>query len=76
VLCQAYGCQMTAMRFQLMDNILAINNSLFDNYGYSFILKPEDLRSKQVTIPIPEPQRPELSYATRNVTTDFYSFDF
>jgi hypothetical protein len=76
VLSRDAGCQMVAMRYQTVDNYLLQNTMFFDNCGYAFCLKPENLRYKPVTIPNPTPQDPALSYATRNVTTDFYSFDF
>jgi hypothetical protein len=76
ILCQDAGCQMVAMRYQTVDNYLIQNTAFFDNCMYAFCLKPEDLRYKPVTIPEATPQDPALSYATRNVTTDFYSFDF
>ena len=76
VLSRDAGCQMVATRYQTVDNYLIQNTSFFDNCGYAFCLKPEDLRYKPVTIEEATPQDPALSYATRNVTTDFYSFDF
>jgi hypothetical protein len=76
LLCRAYGCQMIAMRYQLVDNFLMENNSFFDNAGYAFCLKPENLRYVPVTIPTPTPQNPALSYATRNSSTDYYNFNF
>ena len=76
ILSQDAGCQMVAMRYQIVDNYLIQNTAFFDNCTYSFCLKPEDLRYQPVTIPEATPQDPALSYATRNVTTDFYSFDF
>jgi hypothetical protein len=75
-LCQAAGCQMVAMRYQYVDNYLLQNTSFFDNSGYAFTLKPQELRYVPVTIEEPIKQDPALSYETRNVTTDFYSFDF
>ena len=74
-LCRAYGCQMIAMRYQTVDNYLLQSTAFFDNCSYAFCLKPENLRYQPVTIPEATPQDPALSYATRNVTTDFYSFD-
>ena len=75
-LCRAYGCQMIAMRYQEVDNFLIENASFFDNCGYAFCLKPANLRYEPVTIPNPTPQNPAYSYATRNATTDYYSFNF
>jgi hypothetical protein len=76
ILCREYGCQMIAMRYQLVDNLLMENTLFFDNCGYAFCLKPDYLRYQPVTIPTPTPQNPEYSYATRNSTTDYYNFNF
>ena len=75
-LCRTYGCQMVAMRYQYVDNFLTENNLFFDKASSAFSLKPEELRYKPVTIANPTPQNPALSYATRKVATDFYSFKF
>jgi hypothetical protein len=75
ILSRDAGCQMVAMRYQYVDNFLIQNATFFDNCSYAFCLKPENLRYKPVTIEEPTQQDPALSYATRNVTTDFYSFD-
>ena len=73
--CRDAGCQMIAMRYQTVDNFLEMNKILFDRAGYAFSLKPEPLRYKIITIPDPIQQDPALSYQTRNVSTDYYSFD-
>jgi len=75
-LCRSYGCQMIAMRYQLIDNFLVENTLFFDSCGYAFCLKPADLRYNPVTIPEPTPQIQAYSYQTRNATTDYYSFNF
>ena len=69
------GCQLLAMRYQLMDVDVEENNMFFDENGYAFVLKPERLRYIPVTIPEPPPQNPELSFATRTVQSDFYKFE-
>ena len=69
------GCQMLAMRYQLFDNNLEQNELIFDLCGYAFCLKPEHLRYIPVILPDPTPQKEELSYAARNVSTDYYSFE-
>ena len=74
--CRASGCQMIAMRYQLVDNNLMENALFFDRAGYAFSLKPADLRYEPITVPAPTPQKPEYSYATRTSSTDFYSFNF
>lgn len=76
MVCRASGCQMVAVRYQLVDNNLMENALFFDRAGYAFALKPPDLRYQPVTVAAPTPQLPEYSYATRNASTDFYSFDF
>jgi hypothetical protein len=76
MLCRAAGCQMVAMRYQYVDNFLKENAIFFDEGGYAFVLKPENLRYKQVTIPTPTPQNPEYSYQTRNSSSDYYSFNY
>lgn len=74
LLARAAGCQMVAMRYQMVDNFLMENALFFDRCGYAFCLKPENLRYKIVTIPTPTPQNPAYSYATRTTSTDYYSF--
>jgi hypothetical protein len=75
ILVRDAGCQMVAMRFQYVDNYLMQNTGFFDNCSYAFCLKPIQLRYEPVVIDEAKTQDPALSYATRNVTTDFYSFD-
>ena len=48
---------------------------VFDLTGYAFVLKPEALRYVIVTIDAPPPQNPDLSYATRTISSDYYSFE-
>lgn len=69
-----YGCQYVAMSFQKMDDKMKYYNTLFNEEGSSFILKPEVLRYTPVEIKVPEPPPKELSYKERKVETDFYSF--
>ena len=76
LLTRAIGCQMTAIRYQLVDSFLEDNNTFFDNVGYAFCLKPEILRYNEVTIDAPTAQNPEYSYAPRNQSTDYYSIDY
>ena len=76
ILCRDAGCQMVAFRYQYQDNFLHENINFFNNAGYAFVLKPPELRYQPVTIPPPQQQDPELSYETRNVSTDYYSFNF
>jgi hypothetical protein len=76
ILCRAVGCQMVAIRYQLVDSFLEDNNTFFDNVGYAFCLKPEKLRYTEVTVDSPTPQNPDYSYATKNVSTDYYSLNY
>ena len=76
ILCRETGCQMIAMRYQIVDNFLEENTAFFDNAGYAFVLKPERLRYVEVKIDKPTPQNPALSYETRTVVKDYYSFNF
>jgi hypothetical protein len=69
------GCQLLGMRYQSIDTNIEENDIFFDENGYAFVLKPEKLRYIPITIPLPPPQNPELSYATRTVQSDFYKFD-
>lgn len=75
ILCRASGCQMVAMRFQNTDSYLSEDASFFNQCGYAFCLKPQDLRYTVVTIPAPTPQNPNYSYATRNVSTNYYNIN-
>ncbi len=75
LLCRTYGCQMVAIRYQYVDNYLEENALFFDRTGYAFALKPLALRYIPVTIPDPTPQNPNYSYATRTVSSDYYSFN-
>jgi len=69
-----YGCQMVAMSFQNFDANMEYMAQFFDEAGSAFALKPERLRYIPITVPDPKPQKPAYSYATRNHSSDFYSF--
>lgn len=75
MLSREMGCQMVAMRYQYVDALLEENTAFFNRCGYAFCLKPQRLRNVVITVAEPTPQKPELSYATRNIATDFYNFD-
>jgi hypothetical protein len=75
IIMREMGCQLLGMRYPLIDTNIEENNIFFDESGYAFVLKPENLRYIPVTIDLPPPQNPELSYATRTVQSDFYKFD-
>jgi hypothetical protein len=69
------GCQLLGMRYQKIDTNIEENDIFFNENGYAFVLKPKKLRYIPVTIPLPPPQNPELSYATRTIQSDFYKFN-
>ena len=69
------GCQLLAMRYQKIDVNVEESDIFFDESGYAFVLKPENLRYIPVTVPLPPQQNPALSYATRTVETDYYKFN-
>jgi len=69
-----YGCQMVGMSYQNYDDQLAYYESFFAEAGHAFVLKPKALRYIPVTVPTPKPQDPKLSYAKREVKSDFYGF--
>jgi hypothetical protein len=69
------GCQLQAMRYSHLDTQVEENDVFYDEAGFAFVLKPEPLRYIPVMVKAPEPQRPELSYETRVVESDYYKFD-
>jgi hypothetical protein len=69
------GCQLLGMRYQKIDTNIEENDIFFDDKGYAFVLKPENLRYIPVILPSPPEQNPALSYATRTVQSDYYKFD-
>lgn len=70
-----YGCQMIGMSPQNYDNNLNFYDNYFNNYGYAFVLKPENLRFKPVTIKMPKLPPKSHSFAEREVKSDFYNFN-
>jgi len=68
------GCQMMAMRYNLVEQNLEENNAFFEKAGSAFVVKPDRLRYSAVTINLTEENDPLLSYAPRTVTTDYYNF--
>jgi hypothetical protein len=63
------------MRYSLFDTNLEENEMFFDETGYAFVLKPAALRYIPVEIEDPEEQNPDLSYATRNLSSNYYNFN-
>lgn len=74
IICRAMGCQMMAIRYELEDTHLQENEIFFNGKGYSFILKPEELRYKPIFIEETPPNNPLLNYAERTSSSNYYSF--
>ena len=64
-LAMAYGCQFIAMSFQNFDSYMEDYNTVFEEEGSAFVLRPELLRYIPVYIDKPPPADPNLSYAER-----------
>jgi hypothetical protein len=73
VVCREMGCQLVAMRYQKFDANLQETLIFFDENGSAFVLKPERLRYIEQTIPETPPNPPQLSFATRTISTDYYT---
>jgi len=69
------GCQLIAMRYQYIDQYIEENTAFFNENGFGFVLKPERLRFIPVILPDPIPQKPELSYETRTISSNYYNFN-
>jgi hypothetical protein len=59
---------------QLNDANLNAYNDEFNKAGCAFILKPPELCYQPVMVETPQPQDPALSFAGRNVSTDYASW--
>lgn len=70
-----YGVQMPAMCFQTKDSFLQAYNTLFQQNGYAFLLKPEKLRYIPVQVDDGKPIDPNLSYGYKTYSTNYYNFD-
>ena len=69
------GCQLIAMRYELIDVNIEESDAFFNTNGYAFVLKPERLRYIPITISAPPQQDTKLSYGTRTISSDFYKFN-
>jgi hypothetical protein len=67
------GCQMLAMRYQMVDTNIEENDAFFNEAGHAFVLKPPNLREIITILPPPPEQKPELFYDSREVKSEFYS---
>ena len=70
-----YGVQMGCMCAQSNDAFLQAYNTLFEQAGTAFLLKPESLRYVPVTADIPPPINPALSYGYNTHETNYYKFN-
>jgi hypothetical protein len=71
------GCQCMAQSFQLTrDGNLAVYNDWFESgpMKSAFLLKPKELMFVPQTIQAPTPQDPKLSFASRPLQSNMYSF--
>jgi hypothetical protein len=71
------GRQCMAQSFQLsQDGNLAVYNDWFESgpMKSAFLLKIEDLRFVPQTIDASKPQNPQLSFASRPLQSNMYSF--
>jgi hypothetical protein len=71
------GCQCVAQSFQLTrDGNLAVYNDWFESgpMKSAFLLKPKELMFVPQTIDAPKPQDPKLSFASRPLQSNMYSF--
>jgi hypothetical protein len=70
-----YGVQMGCMCAQTNDTFLQAYNTLFNQAGTAFLLKPANLRYVQVTVEEPPPIDPALSYGYKTHETNYYNFN-
>jgi len=70
-----YGVQMPAMCFQTNDSFLTAYNTLFEQNGHAFMLKPLKLRYVPVTVEEAPPINPDLSYGYKEHKTNYYNFN-
>ena len=62
------------MQYQHSDDMLQESDDFFNKSGYAFVLKPQKLRYVPIYVKSPSPQTEEVSFKTRKVEGDFYSF--
>ena len=70
-----YGVQMGCMCAQNNDVFLQAYTTLFNQAGTAFLLKPENLRYVPVTVDVPPPIDPDLSYGYKTHATNYYNFN-
>jgi len=67
------GCQFIGMRYQIIDGSVEESDIFFDEAGSAFVLKPINLRYVPIVLETPPPQDPANSYATKTITSDYYT---
>jgi len=65
------GIQFTAMNFGNVDSNLTECINFFNTSGYSFVLKPSNLRSIPITIQTVDPNPTEYSFAPRTIDSRY-----
>lgn len=70
-----YGCQLVGMCYQNYDANMEFYEAFFAENKSAFVLKPKNLRYIPVTIKVPPPQNPALSYEQRSIKSDYYNFN-
>ena len=70
-----YGVQMSAMCYQTNDSFLQAYNTLFEQSGNAFIMKPQKLRYVPVEVKEPTTLNPALSYGYKTYKTNYYNFN-
>jgi hypothetical protein len=69
------GCQFVSMRYQLIDTNSQAMISFFNKNRSAFVLKPERLRYVPTQVDDPPAQNPNLSYASRTISSNYYNFN-
>ena len=65
------GIQFTAMNFSNVDSNLTECVNYFNKEGYSFVLKPVNLRSVPIIIKTVDPNPPSYSFAPRTIESRY-----
>jgi len=68
----SYGCQMVCMNYANNDSNMLFYTNMFNEAGTSFVLKPDDLRYKVVTIKAPKKQNPAVAYKEKQINLPMY----
>jgi len=70
------GVQFIGMRYSAnaIDANVGESDAFFNADGHAFVLKPEHLRYVPIMIDAPAPQNPDLSYAPRTISSNYYQF--